>query len=99
MFIGTGEMILQTPVFNVDSGIIANRIKVLEESVSSMVEKFQDNIIQHTDDKTIASHLTSLEEAGCRLIPESREKRTSASSRDNQIALNGMNNLKEKLIH
>ena len=36
MFIGTGEMILLTPVFNVDSekidnGIIANRLKVLEE--------------------------------------------------------------------
>ena len=37
----------------------------------------------------MASRLTSLEEAVRRLIPESRETRTSASSRDNQVALNG----------
>ena len=35
--------------------------------------------------------------AVCRHIPESREKRTSASSRDNQIALNGMNNPEGKI--
>ena len=43
MFIGTGEMIPQTPVFNVDSEkvdneIIANRFKVPEEFVNSMIE-------------------------------------------------------------
>ena len=98
----TGEIILQTPVFNVDSekvvnGIIANRLEVLEESVSSMIEKFQNNIIPHTDDKMMASRHTSLEEAVRRLIPESREKSTSASSRDNQVAINGMNNPEGKL--
>ena len=56
----------------VDNGIIANRLKVLEESVSSMIEKFQDNIIPHTDDKMMASCLTSLGEAVRRLIPEYR---------------------------
>ena len=76
----------------VDNGIFAKRLKVLEEAVNSMIEKFQDNIIPHTDDKLMASRLTSLEEAVRRLIPEPREKRTSASSRDNQVALNGMNN-------
>ena len=92
VFIGTGEMILQTPVFDVDSekvdnGIITNNMRVLEESVSSLIEKFQDNIIPHTDNKMMASHLTSLEEAVCRLVPESREKRTSDSSRDNQVVI------------
>ena len=101
MFIGTGEMILLTPVFNVDSekidnGIIANRLKVLEESVSSMIEKFQGNTNSHTDDNMMTSSLASLEEAICRLIPDSTDKSICSSLRDNQGVLNDMNNPEEK---
>ena len=76
--------------------IIANRLKVLEESVSSMIEKFQGNTNSHTDDNMMTSRFTSLEEAVCRLIPDSTDKSICSSLRDNQGVLNGMNNPEEK---
>ena len=48
MFIGTSEMIIQTPIYNIDSEksdnrIIANRLKVIQETVSSLVEITKQN--------------------------------------------------------
>ena len=45
MFIGTSNMIIKTPVYNVDSDIcdnsrIATRLKVLEEYVSSLITMY-----------------------------------------------------------
>ena len=43
MFLGTSKMIMKTPVYNTDpnncdNGILANRLKVLEEAVNSLIK-------------------------------------------------------------
>ena len=50
----------------------------------------------HGNDNMMTSRLTSLEEAVCRLIPDSTDKSICSSLRDNPGVLNGMNNPEEK---
>ena len=47
MFIGTSNMIIKTPVYNIesdkcDNNIIATRLKVLEKSVSSLIKETKE---------------------------------------------------------
>ena len=50
MFIGTSDMIIKTPVYNVesdkdDNSIIATRLKVLEESVCSLIKETKERCV------------------------------------------------------
>ena len=47
MFIGTSNMIIKTPVYNIesdqcDNNIIATRLKILEESASSLIKETKE---------------------------------------------------------
>ena len=71
MFIGTSNMIIKTPVYNVesdicDNSIIATRLKVLEESVSSLIKETKKRSetvtplnTHHADDSSNSSEMVN----------------------------------------